>query len=61
MKKLKLDVEALRVHSFETLRPVRGARGTVRGHSPTRTDDITLPSGCGSCATSNCTIACTTE
>ena len=32
MKKLKLELDTLRVQSFATVAGVRGERGTVRGH-----------------------------
>ena len=32
MKKLKLEIDALRVESFDTVKKKAGARGTVRGH-----------------------------
>ena len=32
MKKLKLQIEKLRVEPFETQSDIRAARGTVRGH-----------------------------
>jgi hypothetical protein len=35
MKKLKLNLEALRVDSFQTAAGAREARGTVRGHAVT--------------------------
>jgi hypothetical protein len=35
MKKIRLDPEALEVHSFDTASPAHGRRGTIRGHSGT--------------------------
>lgn len=32
MRKIKLDIDALEVDSFET-RPAEGSRGTIRGHA----------------------------
>ena len=69
MKKLALELEALRVESFTTSLETHVPRGTVRGHAffgtkagcqPTQTlppSDATCASGCG-CPTDDCTIAC---
>ena len=40
MKKLKLQLDGLRVESFETVKKERAERGTVRGH---------LDSTCATC------------
>jgi hypothetical protein len=51
MNKLKLDVDDLRVESFETHRGVGPARGTVRAHATrlhcTEFVDCTIDFGCG--------------
>ena len=45
MKKLKLEIDALRVESFDTVKKEDGARGTVRGH---------VHSSCGEVCTCDC-------
>lgn len=69
MKRLTLELEALRVVSFTTSLETDTLRGTVRGHAlfgtragcqPTQTlppTGATCASECG-CPTDDCTIAC---
>ena len=57
MKKLALDLDGLRVDSFSTSSQPAVARGTVRAQESPRTNDPTLPSGCG-CGTAACTMTC---
>ncbi len=47
MKKLRMDVDQLRVEKFETL-PGDAAFGTVLGNAPTKTNV------CGSCFVDSC-------
>lgn len=51
MKKLKLDLDSLRVDTFHTSRTVAKAEGTVRAHQ------ITAPTACG-CVSTVFTMAC---
>ena len=61
MKKLKLDMDDLRVESFHTAGAPTLKRGTVRGHATLRhcTEfvDCTIDFGCGTvgCGTGDCT------
>jgi hypothetical protein len=57
MKKLALDLDGLRVDSFSTSPQPDVARGTVHGLESPRTNDPTLPSGCG-CGSAACTATC---
>jgi hypothetical protein len=70
MRKLKLVVEALDVESLDVNPPAWSGRGTIRGarqEYQLPPDDTTggggsgatCPTGCGPCATMDCTIACT--
>jgi hypothetical protein len=43
MRKLKLDIDALRVDSFAVTSSAGGQRGTVRGFHTTTTEPITQP------------------
>ncbi len=47
MKKLRLDLDAIRVESFDTTAPKAAAAGTVRGHS-----------GYESCWGVTCSVTC---
>jgi hypothetical protein len=66
MKKIHLDLDRLRVDSFETSKAERAARGTVHGHYSQRgTCDAFVGTcqyggSCGAgCATAGCTgLAC---
>ena len=50
MKKLKLELDALTVESFETVRKERAARGTVRGHVDSSCGQVCT---CASCPDEN--------
>ncbi|HWK88839.1 MAG TPA: hypothetical protein VNP72_02560 [Longimicrobium sp.] len=56
MRKLKLDVEALEVESFEATPEPSGLRGTVKGHYYTEPWTANEPSVCvdASCAWTHC-------
>lgn len=46
MARLTLDIQALRVESFEPLPAGAGGRGTVHGHAACPTHDCSLQGGC---------------
>ncbi|HEX8692467.1 MAG TPA: hypothetical protein VF746_08620 [Longimicrobium sp.] len=60
MRKLKLDVEELKVDSFEVAEDEKAPRGTVRGHAQYtdyRVCDTAVDCSWNSCP-SNCVSAC---
>ena len=66
MRKIRLDVDALRVDSFDTAAGAESQRGTVRGHSypdacfpPSGSDDPFLDTcGYATCAGDTCWYSC---
>ena len=62
MQKLRLNLEALEVSSFDTFSPGRGARGTVRGHFHEAEADETgmACAWTGSCPANSFSCGCVT-
>jgi hypothetical protein len=58
MKKLRLDVEKVRVEPFELAAAGDGERGTVRAHSPHTVPDCSALTCFVSCAVESCTHLC---
>ena len=59
MKKISLDLDALRVESFETTTDARTARGTVRGAESAEPTEATHCGSCeASCGPTFCLFTC---
>lgn len=56
MKKLTLDVDALRVESFATEAAARGRGGTVHAHNHTRGNHFTCGGTCDAADTCDCQV-----